>query len=130
MRSSTAAVTVLLWLCAGAVLPAQPALAEDGSGGGVTVTPGDHGGVFTAPTVDISVRTPGQAGTHHARHTASGGSGSDCTYSPAPDMESWIRRLPSRLPSPSVDKTDPNLHLYARTCNGQPVGYLWLGPGE
>jgi len=131
MRGSTL-VTILLSLCAGAILAAQPALADDGGGGGVVVAPGDHGGVFAPPTVDVGVHTPAQPGTNGARAaggTGGGGSGVICSYSSAPDMEAWLRNLPSTLPSPSADKVDPKSHLYARMCDGQPVGYAWLGPG-
>jgi hypothetical protein len=126
-------VTSLLTVCAGAILAAQPAPADDGDDGGVVVTPGDQGGVFTPPTVDIGVHTPGQAGSNGARATGlagSGASGVTCSYSSARDMESWLRHLPSRLPSPGVDTVDPRSHLYARICGGQPVGYVWLGPGQ
>jgi hypothetical protein len=125
-------ILLMVAMAAGLFAAVPAALAEpDPSGsGGVVVTPTDPGGKYGPPRVDVGVDTPGQPGTNGVRDGGGSGSSSDCAYSPAPDMESWLRHLPSRLPSPGVDKTDPKLHLYAQTCNGQPVGYVWLGPGQ
>jgi hypothetical protein len=128
-------LTLLIIAIAASLLAAAPAaLAEPdppGGGGGVVVTPTDPGGKYGAPRIGIGVGTPGRPSRDGVRGGGvDGGSGGDCSYSPAPDMESWLRHLPSRLPSPGVDPTDPKLHLYARTCGGQPVGYVWLGPGQ
>ena len=98
----------------------------------MVVTPGDHGGVFTPPTVDVGVHTPARPGAGGARDTSrsQGGSGGNCSYSAAPDMEAWSRGLPGRIFPGGQDQVDPKSHLYSLTCAGRPVSYAWLNPGQ
>lgn len=117
-------VAVGVWLPAGAVAEPGP-----GPGGGVVVTPSDPGGKYGPPAVYVGVGTTGRQGRPGARgvaQDAARGDGSACSYSAAPEMETWSRGLPSRVFPGGRDQVDATSHLYARVCDGQPVTYVWL----
>ncbi len=126
-----AVIVVILGVCLGPTPGPRPAWADEGDGT-VVVTPGDQGGAFLPPTVDLDVRTPGHRASNGGggRPNAGAGSAGSCSYTAAAAMEAWLRRLPSRLPAGGQDHVDPSARLYARVCAGQPVGYVWLTPSR
>src|SRR5262249_2094113 len=120
-----------------AVLSAVPAAASapapgGGDGGQIVVVPGDNLGKYSPPSVDSSVHAPGagQAAVRGQPAGTSTGGGPVCSYRPATDWERWVRGIPVGGAVPGViaagkDTIDPDLHLYARTCNGV-LDYLWI----
>src|SRR5215470_3232041 len=128
-----AVVAILSVVPAVASLPAAGAPGPGGGDGGgqIVVVPGDSLGGYTPPSVDSSVHAPGggrAAGRGQPAVASTGGP--VCSYRPAVDWERWVRGIPVGGAVPGViaagkDTIDPNLHLYARTCNGV-LDYVWV----
>jgi hypothetical protein len=116
----------LLVVCVGvAIVPPAGAFADDG--GGIVVTPSDPGGAYNPPAVKVGVADPGgRRGSGLVDRTGEGG-GLGCRWRPVPEMEAWVRRLPTTLPAAGPDRIDPRSRLYARTCNGVESGFAWFG---
>jgi hypothetical protein len=124
-----AAVTIV---CAVPATASAPGPGGGDGGGQIVVTPGDNAGKYAPPSVDSSVRAPGidQAAGRGQPAVASTGGGPVCSYRPAVDWERWVRAIPVDGAVPGViaagkDTIDPDLHLYARTCNGV-LDYVWI----
>ena len=112
----------------------------------ISVVAGDPGGRSGAPSVGVGVRDGGSSGGPGARGAAArgaagaGGAVSVCRWVPAPDVEQWIRRLPSRINTgvgpgrvgraggDGQDKVVPSSRLYQQVCNGLAGGFQWFGP--
>ena len=108
-----------------AVLAPASAAARDGDP--IVVTPGDPDARYRPPTVELGVTDPGQPAGAASRQPSAGG-GSGCRWAAQPQMEAWLRRLPSRLPAPGPDRVDPRARLLARICGGVVTGYAWSSP--
>src|SRR5262249_10559191 len=96
------------------------------------VVRGDNLGKYAPRSVDSAVHAPGggRAAGRGQPAGASTGGGPVCSYRPATDWERWVRGIPVGGAVPGViaagkDTIDPDLHLYARTCNGV-LDYLWI----
>lgn len=106
----------------------------DPAGPPITVVPSDPNGRSGAPSIGVGVRDGGVAGGPIDHRESAGtqrdGAAAACVWVAAPDMETWIRRLPSQLPSPGADRITATSRLYSRVCGGVTQGYAWLGPAE
>lgn len=100
----------------------------------ISVVPSDPNGRAGAPSIGVGVRDRGGTGSPVGQRgdTAGqrGGAAAACTWVAAPDMEAWIRRLPSRMPSGGTDQVAAASRLYSRVCGGVTQGWSWLGPAE
>ena len=131
------------WATAGGLASAAPSPVDPP----ISVVPADPGGRSGAPSVGVGVRDSGAPGGPGARGAAdyapSGGGGqSKCQWVLAPDVEQFVRRLPtavSRGVGPgqvgatggsTQDKVDPASRLYQQICNGLAGQYQWFGPGQ
>jgi hypothetical protein len=111
-------------LAAGVVVPTTTAVADDPP---IVVTPGDPSGRQRPPTVAVGVSdsgTPARPG----QAAPSGGPAHACRWVPAPEMEAWLRRLPSALPAGGAGGVRPGARLFARVCGGVESGFAWFGP--
>lgn len=126
--------------CSGAAAAPQPIDPP------ISVVPADPGGRSGAPSVGLEVRDAGRYGGPKAPGAVSGvgarGGDSACRWVLAPEVEQWIRRLPSRLSAGAgpgrvaetggsgQDTIEPASRLYQQVCNGLAGGYQWFGPGQ
>lgn len=134
---------VLLSCAAAAVAAAEPARSDPP----IVVTPTNPNGTIGPPSVGVSVRDDGRPDSSGARGAATGPGDSQagdaaCRWVLAPDVEQFVRRLPTALSggigpgrvgrtggSPQ-DKVDPAARLYQRTCNRVGQDFQWFGPGQ
>lgn len=109
----------------------------------ISVVAADPGGRSGAPSIGVGVRDaggPSGPGTRAAAQSAGTGNGkSVCQWVLAPDVEQWIRRLPTQIASNvgpgrigragggGRDAVDPTSRLYQRVCDGLTGGYRWFG---
>lgn len=100
----------------------------------ISVVPSDPNGRTGAPSVGVGVRDGGATGSPAGQRGGTdgqrGGAAAVCTWVAAPDMEAWIRRLPSNLPGGGTDRIAATSRLYSRVCGGVNQGWSWLGPAD
>ena len=113
------------WIACGVGLaaPVEPGDAP------ISVLPGDSLGTSARPpSVNVRVRDAGNGGRPVVARAGGRKARSVCAWVAAPEMESWIRRLPARLPAGGEDRIDPASRLSTRVCGGAVQSYAWLAP--
>ena len=114
----------------------------------IVVTPTNPYGTVGPPSIGVGVRDAGAPGGPAARGGADGRDGagaaseSSCRWVLAPDVEQWIRRIPSQISTGvgparvgragggGQDTVDPAARLYQQVCNGLAGDYQWFGPAQ